>query len=239
MNKPQIIAAIKRIATEDGKAPGQERFRTVTGIGPGKWRGVHWTKWSQALKEAGFSAGRFNQALSDEIVFEQYVEYVRELKKLPTTAELKIKRRQQRQFPSHGVFARYGTKRELLSKIEDYCRRKGYGDVIELIQIQPGDKPELDEDLSAISTATFGCVYLFKYAKSYKIGRSDSPGRREYELGTKLPEKLETVHVIRTDDPIGIEAYWHNRFADKRGNGEWFKLTAADVAAFKRWKKIF
>jgi hypothetical protein len=81
-------------------------------------------------------------------------------------------------------------------------------------------------------------VYLLKSGRRYKIGRTNAVGRREYELGTKLPEESRTIHVIPTDDPAGIESYWHSRFASKRVRGEWFELDVSDVQAFKRWKHM-
>ena len=75
-----------------------------------------------------------------------------------------------------------------------------------------------------------------KSGRFFKIGKTNSAGRREYELKIQLPERAATIHTIRTDDPDGIEAYWHTRFDVKRKNGEWFELSAADVAAFKRRK---
>ena len=51
-------------------------------------------------------------------------------------------------------------------------------------------------------------------------------------------EPATPVTVI-VDDPVGVESYWHRRFAEKRGEGEWFDLSPDDVRAFKRWKRIF
>jgi len=60
---------------------------------------------------------------------------------------------------------------------------------------------------------------MLKSGRFYKVGRTNDLGRREYEIGLQLPEKATTVHTIRTDDPVGIEAYWHKRFAERRKNG--------------------
>jgi hypothetical protein len=81
-----------------------------------------------------------------------------------------------------------------------------------------------------------GFVYLLKSGRHYKLGRTNSVGRREYELAIQLPERAERVHAIKTDDPAGIEGYWHGRFAERRRNGEWFELSRADLRAFQRRK---
>jgi len=88
-----------------------------------------------------------------------------------------------------------------------------------------------------IEVAEIGYVYLLKSGKYYKIGRSNAPGRREYEIAIQLPEPAVTLHVIKTDDPVGIEKYWHQRFASCRKNGEWFELSWENVSAF--WRRKF
>lgn len=49
------------------------------------------------------------------------------------------------------------------------------------------------------SAAPVEYVYLMKSGRHYKIGRSNSAGRRVYEVALQLPEKVELVHTIETD----------------------------------------
>src|SRR5262249_8602601 len=149
---------------------------------------------------------------------------------------MSLKRRQDSTFPSKGAFGRFGSKLAAAKRVIEFCRnRGGYEDVIKVCKPIAAENPPHRDKIPPTESIE-GFVYLIKSRRYHKIGRSNSAGRREYELAIQLPEKATKIHEIRTDDPAGIEAYWHNRFAAKRRSGEWFDLDATDVNSFKRRK---
>jgi hypothetical protein len=171
----------------------------------------------------------------------KYIELIRALGHFPIEGELRIKNRADKNFPSHSGFAQLGAKSERAQRIIEYCRgKKEYDDIIVhclKIATPTQQKPVL-KNMSSDKT---GFVYLIKHGtrNEYKIGKTYNPIRREGEIRLELPEKVQPIHYIKTDDPAGIENYWHSRFACKRKEGEWFSLTAKDVCAFKKWRKIY
>lgn len=163
-----------------------------------------------------------------------YAKLALELGRLPAKGDLLLKRRSDGTFPSHNTFDRLGTKGELIRQLTAFCSTEGFDIVLKLCEEYLRSSKSVAKDEATKTDESIGYVYLFKSGRFFKIGKSNSVGRREYELGIQLPERLKPVHVIRTDDPSGIEQYWHTRFAAKRKNGEWFDLDASDIAAFKR-----
>ena len=75
-------------------------------------------------------------------------------------------------------------------------------------------------------------MYLLRSGPHYKIGMTRDFASRLDQIKLQLPLPVEVIHKIETDDPEGIEGYWHRRFSEKRQNGEWFSLTEEDVAIF-------
>lgn len=236
MDKQHIINEIRQTAEKNGGVPlGVERFFAETGIHKKDWFGKYWARWGDALVEAGYEPNKLRGSYEDEWVIGKLVSLIRELGRYPVSGELRLRAKQDKDFPSHSVFSRVGKKAELAKKIIGYCEGKdGFSDIVEICK--PIVAASQFEFTASEEQPAVGYVYLMKSGRYYKIGRTTALGKREYELGIQLPDKIATVHTIKTDDPAGIEAYWHKRFQDRRKNGEWFELTGEDVKAFKRRK---
>lgn len=235
VNKQHILDEIRRTAKANGGKPlGRARFEQETGIKYHDWWGKHWARWNEAVQEAGLAPNALRDAYSDEFLLEKLAAFIRELGSFPANGDLRIKKRNDATFPNDKVFdTHFGSRQKLRRAVVEYCQTNpGFDDVVTLCGPLPSEDETPKKEKAA--QVVVGFVYLMKSGRHYKIGKTNAAGRREYELAIQLPERLSTVHVIKTDDPAGIEAYWHKRFAAKRGNGEWFDLAAEDVLAFKR-----
>lgn len=226
--KEHIINEIRRLAKKSGTPPGRQVFERETGIRMSEWYGNHFRSWGDALKEAGLEPNRKQGKLSSEQVLRKYAEAARHFGRVPAVVDIRMYSRNRNEFPSHTTFANhFGNKAGLDVALGNWVRENDdFSDLVDLL-------PEPNEDHAPASTGE-GFVYLLKSGGHYKIGRSEELERRVKQISVALPEEVTLEHAIRTDDPSGIEAYWHRRFAERRAKGEWFRLTVADVRAFKR-----
>ncbi len=243
MNKKDILDEIRRTAQDNGGvALGKRRFEAETGITEGDWRGRYWARWGDAVREAGSIPNTLQPKTDDVVVFAQLGALVRELQRFPTVAEMRMRKRQDQNFPNEKVFVRVGSRSELIKRLTAFCEQTdGWSDVGAICRSQAAASTA--QELNAEPENEHveeGFVYLALMRvgreKRYKIGKANLVDHRARQIAVTLPEELELIHAIRTDDAYGIEAYWHKRFAEKRRSGEWFTLTAKDVVAFKRRK---
>ena len=229
--RDRILSEIKRLAAANaGKAPGRQAFEAETGIRYHEWYGVYWARWGDALAEVGLSPNVMQKRLDRDAMLREIVQAARHLGKVPTHGELRIYGRDKEGFPSHTAISSALNGVALAEALREWVdANPEFADlmaVLPAIPAVPTPRPS--------RRPADGSVYLIQSGAHYKIGRSDELERRVKEIRIALPDKAELVHVIATDDPAGIEAYWHRRFAGRRANGEWFKLTVADIAAFTR-----
>lgn len=241
VGKDLILEEIRRCAAlNDGVPLGQHRFETQTGITPSDWRGRYWVTWNDALDEAGFGPNLMQgRKLDDDGLLRELAMLTRRLGRFPTYAHLSMESRNNAGFPGASTFKkRIGSKADQVARLRAFASAdNAFDDVCEILSAEASDAEPAQLDGVVPEQAT-GVVYLIRSGRHHKIGRSNDVGRRSYEVALQLPEKAVLVHSFETDDPVGIERYWHERFADRRRNGEWFELTPKDVAAFKRRRRF-
>jgi hypothetical protein len=233
--REQILSEIRRLAAANGgQPPGAQAFTKGTGIRRHEWLGVFWARWGDALTEAGFTANEWQRRFDTDELLEHFANACRHLGHVPVEAELRIYGKATLGFPGHSTFtAHFGGKLETIDRLREWVTaRPAYRDVAAML----GPKTDRPQSSRVVRTSrpADGYVYLIRSGDHHKIGQSEQLERRVKEIRVALPAAAVLEHAIRTDDPSGIEGYWHRRFADRRANGEWFKLTPADVAAFKR-----
>ena len=161
MDKQQILAEIKRVASSNGgKPPGFQRFENETGISKSQWYPHVWLRWGDALMAAGFEANQLRTKLDSDLVLGKYAALVRDLGRVPVVGELKVKARNDRTFPSHSVFSKNfggksacwrlcgaGVNAITLPMSRPYCQRRP-------IRHSPANREKQSQGKSQLATST-------------------------------------------------------------------------------------
>ena len=97
--------------------------------------------------------------------------------------------------------------------------------------LQDGERPVINPSLKKV-----GHIYLVQAHlpdSPCKIGQSKSIPDRLKLFAVKLPFTFDLLRTFPADNRHAAERALHKQYADKRGNGEWFNLSPADIEAIK------
>lgn len=241
MDREDILDAMRRTAEENGGKPlGMARFERAAGVRQQDWL-PYWSRFGDLQRDAGLEPNRLNRAYDDTFLIEHLVALARENGRLPTSREIVTKHHADPSFPDATVYQRRWKHAALIQAVRDYCAgRPDCADIVAMVEPLAQQRPSQAGEPTLGMGGSYGFVYLVQaHRGEFKIGRTNLVDRRLSELGVTSAVEQQLVHEIKTDDPAGVEAYWHRRFEAKRMRGEWFKLDAADVRAFKRWRRLY
>jgi hypothetical protein len=138
-----ILPEIRRLALESGgRPPGEQAFTKATGITKGKWYGVFWARWGDALIEAGFEPNTWTQRSDSAEMLSKVAELCRQLGRLPIDAELRMRRKIDPEFPRAGtLFSHFSNRAGLVAALRKLADADGYDDLLPMLARQWGMVP--------------------------------------------------------------------------------------------------
>lgn len=80
-----------------------------------------------------------------------------------------------------------------------------------------------------------GYVYIVESQGLFKIGMTGNLADRLKAFKTSLPGGMRPIRTRLVDHAGNAETFLHEKFADKRLNGEWFNLSEKDITWLKEW----
>lgn len=237
LRREDVLDALRAYADEHGVVPGRKTFLAHSGFPRGVFEGRFWARFGDAVREAGLEPQTSPDRIDEEAAVAAYAQLTRELGRIPTHADMRLQGSLDPEFPSRQTIIRRvgNTTAERVDRLREWSAKSSdFADVLSLLPPETSASDVQPDEGVTADLRRDGYVYLLKSGRLYKIGMSYSVPRRWAEIDGASPEEVDLVHHIKTDDPSGIEAYWHRRFAHLRKGGEWFALSASDVAAFRR-----
>lgn len=245
ISREEILAEIRKfVAANNGVVPGERTFVAATRIKQSAWKGKHWARWGNAVREAGYDPNAMTRKIPDEGILEPLAGFITKLGYFPVRDEINIQARTAPGFPVwQTIKKRYGGMPQTAAALLEFSRETANTALTKLCEARlerEALKPKHDANGQRQTAVNVGFVYL-KYSPSlrlYKIGKANDADRRGAGISLLLPEDLVPKHEIRTDCPYILEKYWENRFRARKKQGEWYDLTSADIHSFKKRREF-
>jgi hypothetical protein len=243
-SKDELIALLRKAVDHyENRPPGEPAFYRNSGLSKEDLWKVGIRNYGDLCELAGYERNQLRGLTDRDHLLESLANLALDLDRYPDDTDRRMERRRNPNFPSQKAFLT-AQKRDgsLEHQLQKWCdQRPQYAKVMDFVEARLDNQKSAPQRPSQAKKIVTGYVYLFRYGnggRDYKVGFSENPARRHSQISGMVPNHLRVVHVIETDDPRGIEAYWKNRFETKRvkGKEEIFRLEQADVAAFKNRK---
>lgn len=138
MTKEHILREIRRTAEANGGVPlGRQSF-----FKEADWKGKFWARWNDAVRQAGFEPNQLQQPFEETSLIEKFIPMLREFRRFPVTAEMRMQKRSDASFPNEKTLReRFGTRKQFATKILAHCQRhEGFEDITAICTAAPTSK---------------------------------------------------------------------------------------------------